>query len=321
MEKQVKLTIVIPHFNSPQFLRNLLQTIPDQDEIQIVVVDDRSTKQVDEYWKLREEYKKRGVEFYENDSTKSAGTCRNIGMSHAQGDWLLFADADDFFLEGFYDIVSTYFESDYDIVFFPPTSVYAGTDQLSDRHIEIAKKVYDYLEVSDWKNILELKYCYSSPCSKLIRRSLIQKNHITFDEILASNDVMFSMKTGYCAEKITADANIIYCITMNAGSLTNRTGEEVFDARIDVFFRRFEYLKERLSGEELKYLEINGRVQFFRVLQNGYGLKKAWKLLKKYKEYGVPFWGWDMVLNGAHFFKVIIDQLRIRKRDKDYVVK
>lgn len=321
MREKVNLTIVIPHFNSPQYLRILLQSIPSRDDIQVIVVDDQSTMYLGEYETLSEEYEKKGVEFYKNYGVKSAGTCRNIGLSHATGDWLLFADADDYFLEGVYEAVSAYFESDYDIVFFPPTSVYVGTDQLSDRHIETAKKVYDYLKSSDWKNTLELRYCYQSPWSKLIRRSLVVKNNISFDEILASNDVMFSMKSGYFAKKIIADPHVIYCVTMNKGSLTNRRGEDIFDVRMEVFFRRFIYLKNRLNSKELDYLDINGRIQFFQVLQNGYGLKKAWILLKKYREFGIPFWGWDLAQKGIHYFKVVIEQMRIRRRDKQYVVK
>ena len=301
--------------------RKLSIIIPDLSEIQVIVVDDKSTQHREEYKRLREEFGKRRIEFYDNDGIKSAGTCRNIGLRHAAGEWLLFADADDYFMEGFYEGVSRYFDSDYDIIFYPPTSIVPETGKLSDRHVGTAKKVHDYCENPDWKNTLELRYKYQSPCSKLIRRAMVVENEIWFEEILVSNDVMFSMKCGYAAKQITADQQVIYCITMNKGSLTNRMSEELYDIRTGVFFRRFSFLKERLTKEEMDYMEINGRIKVFQALQNGYGLKKVFGLLREYRRYGVKIWGWDLITKAFHYVWVVFDQIKIRKRDKKYIVK
>ena len=321
MSKEKKLSIIIPHYNCPHYLRVLLLSIPCLLEIQVIVVDDKSTEYGEEYKQLKEEFSEKNIEFYDNNEIKSAGTCRNIGLRYAAGDWLLFADSDDYFMEGFYDAVSRYFDSEYDIVFYPPTSIVMGTDEVSDRHIGHAKKVHDYCMNPDWKNTLELRYKYQSPCSKLIRRRMVEENGIWFDEIIASNDVMFSMKCGYAAKELAVDLQVIYCITMNKGSLTNQISEEVFDARMGVFLRRFTFLKERLTKEEMEYMQIDGRVQVFQALQNGYGLKKVHGLLRQYREYGIRFWNWDLILRLFHYVKVIFDQIMVRRRDKKYITK
>lgn len=316
-----KLSIIIPHYNCPHYLCTLLSSIPNLKEIQVIVVDDKSTKYREEYEQLKREYSGKNIEFYDNTEVKSAGTCRNIGLRHASGEWLLFADSDDYFMTGFYDAVSSYFEAEYDIVFFPPTSIVMGTEEPSDRHIETARKVQDYYENPDWQNTLQLRYKYPSPCSKLIRRKMVEEHKIWFEEIAVSNDVMFSMRCGYAAKKITADLHVIYCITMNRGSLTNQMSEEMFDVRTGVFFRRYTFLKERLSREEMKYMDINGRVKVFQALQNGYGLTKVFQLLKAYRRYGVRFWNWDLIPKTFHYIRVVFEQIMIRRRDKKYIVK
>lgn len=318
MCKEKKLSIIIPHYNSPQYLRTLLSSIPDISDIQVIVVDDKSTEHREEYERLREKSVGKNIEFYENDGVKSAGTCRNIGLLHASGEWLLFADADDYFMEGFYDVVSSYMSSDYDIVFFSPTSVVMGTEELSDRHLVMATKIYNYFENPDWKNELALRYRVMVPWSKLIRRAMVLENRICFEEIIASNDVIFSTKCGYTAKKIAVDTRVIYCVTKHQGSLTAQINKEVIGTRMQVFLRHFLFLKEHLSKEEMNALNMNenGRNMILRALQNGYPLTKIFKSLREYRKYGVKIWGEELLIRPWHCLHIIFDNLRIRKENK-----
>ena len=42
---------------------------------------------------------------------KGAGYARNIGLSHARGKWIIFADADDFFTADCFTILNEYMDS------------------------------------------------------------------------------------------------------------------------------------------------------------------------------------------------------------------
>lgn len=97
--------------------------------------------------------------------------------------------------------------------------------------------------------------------------------------------------------------------------------EEIYDVRTGVFFRRFTFLKEHLSREEMKYMEINGRIKVFQALQNGYGLRKAFQLLREYRKYGIRFWDWDLIPKAFHYIRVVFEQMMIRRRDRKYIVK
>lgn len=319
MKKEKKLSIIIPHFNCPAYLRTLLLSIPNISDIQVIVVDDKSTEHRDEYEKVKRESAGKNIEFYDNDGVKSAGSCRNIGLRHAVGEWLLFADADDYFTDGFYDVVTSYLNSDYDLVFFAPTSVVMGTEKISDRHLVMSTRVYNYVENPDWKNTLVLRYEMIGPCSRLIRRAMVVENEIWFEEIIASNDVMFAVKCGYAAKKITVDTRVIYCITKHAGSLTTQLKEEVLDARMGSFLRRFLFLKERLSVEEMNVLHMNenGRNRILNALQNGYALRKVCKVAREYHKCGIRLWGQDLFIRPWHCLRIIYDSLQIRKKNKD----
>src|SRR5699024_11613298 len=116
----VKLTIIITHYNSTKLLSTLIETIPNNSAIQVIVIDDNSNEFCQN--KLNKLILKENVELYSNYSgVKGAGVCRNIGIKKAIGNWILFADSDDFFIDDFYSIVKQYFNSSNDVIYFVPT--------------------------------------------------------------------------------------------------------------------------------------------------------------------------------------------------------
>lgn len=67
---------------------------------------------MDRYPELSRPY----LEFIRASKNGGAGYARNVGLEHAKGKWLLFADADDFYVDNMYDIISMhveYIQADY----------------------------------------------------------------------------------------------------------------------------------------------------------------------------------------------------------------
>lgn len=281
----IELSIIIPHFNSSHLLINkLLPSIPDRPNIEIIIIDDHSNKH--HLARIKQEIQKRScnkIRLRKNlFNKKGAGSARNVGTSLATGNWILFADADDFFSDKFYEIIFPFMSSKYDIVFFEPTSYDLTTKKQSTRHIKYKKLVNNFYENQNNKNELRIRYNFFVPWSKLFNKNFIKKNKIKFDETLVSNDVMFSMKCGYFAKKINASKEIIYCVTKTENSLTMQKNELNFDIRTKCLIQRHNYLKSRLDKSEFKKLRINGVGILIDSLK--YGLVKTLKtifLLKK----------------------------------------
>jgi hypothetical protein len=277
MRHRYDFTVVIPHFRSFPTLDRLLSTIPlDRPNIQVVVVDDHSgdAAALDA---LKRKYPA-ALFLTTRDGAKGAGAARNEGLAHARGKWLLFADADDCFLPGAFDTIAKHANSPHEIVYFVPDSVVAGTSQPGTRHVRYAHVARLFLDRRD----PAIRFRFVVPWSKMIQRELVLRHDIAFSEVIASNDVMFSLKTGHLARSIAVSPETIYCVTQGKGSLTTSRSEEIFDARLKIAIEQNVYLAERIP-------HVRGPTMArFVLLSFRYGLRKAVHTLREAWNAGVP---------------------------------
>ncbi|WP_164885372.1 glycosyltransferase family 2 protein [Geovibrio thiophilus] len=285
----INLSIIIPHYNSVDSLIKLLNSIPDQEDVQVIVIDDKSDKFTEDYTYLRDSKAYEHVAFLDNAScVKGAGVCRNIGLMNAQGNWLLFADADDFFIGGFYDYVAKFFDTHNDIVFFPPTSRDNLTGETSDRHLRYKKLVQNYIENPDDEALLDLRYKFYVPWSKLFRRSFVKDNGIFFDETIASNDLMFSTKTGHYMKLFSVSDEIIYSVTKDVGTLTKNTSEKVFDARVAVHIDYCKFLHDNAPEWYIKKQSLRSGGLILKAINYEFGVIKAISTYKLFSKHQIP---------------------------------
>lgn len=315
------ITIIIPHYNSCDTLKKLIQSIPCCKDFQIIVVDDRSTEGVSELDRfiLRQQKSNPNLLFLKNEQgKKGAGTCRNLGLEAAEGKWLLFADADDFFTEAFETVVRRHTDSEEDIVWFVPTSLDLRTGQLGTRHLLGERTIRSYYEEPDNEyRELQLRFKSNVPWSKLIRRSMVERHRIRFDEVMVSNDEMFSAKCGLYSEKIKASLETIYCVTRSAGSLVSNIGEETFDIRLEVFIRKYHFLKDNLSRRQFRILDISGQEKIFTAVQNHYPAKKIWQVIRTLQKNKVAIINLQ-ALNPLNIYrKIRLAQLLSKNRKRD----
>ena len=315
-----QLSIIIPHFNSVKLLEKLLLSIPKYDDIEIIVIDDNSTEGINKLNKIKESLEFEHVTFLLNNTgIQSAGACRNVGLEAATGKWILFADSDDYFLTDFYKFISSYFQSNYDVVFFKTTSIYIDTNEKSNRHIKYEKLLNDYLYSNSFEHETKLRFQYGTPWSKLIKKELIDNNNIVFDEVIAWNDMMFSTKVGYYMKLFAVDPATIYCVTRSKGSLTTKISEEVIDSRIDTFIRYCNFAKNNITKSQRKYLNLNGLGKLIMVFKSGLGLSKVWSINKKFRRNNIKLIDRNY-LNPLFIVRRVVAYIQNHNKEKKYYV-
>ena len=214
-----RYSIIIPHYNIPHLLKRCLSSIPIREDVETIVVDDHSNDaSLSEVRELQTAFP--SVRFFYLDKNMGAGHARNVAIQYAAGEYLLFLDADDYFHDCINSLLDDYKDDEADIVFFNADAVDPITLKPSDRANRLNIFIDDYFcrKASD---SISLRYLHNGPCCKMVRKDLIDCFGISFDEIPAIEDVIFSYLVGYYAKTIKVDARKVYCITYRSDSLSN----------------------------------------------------------------------------------------------------
>lgn len=95
------VSIVIPSYRQPHFLSRAIESCleQDHDDLEVIVVDDAS---LDASLGVATSFAQRDarVRVIEASENGGLGRSRNVGLAHAQGDYVCFLDADDYLLPG-----------------------------------------------------------------------------------------------------------------------------------------------------------------------------------------------------------------------------
>ncbi len=260
-------SVIIPFRDFDNALKKACNSIPNRDDIQIIIVDN-STNLLDNCTIMQ--LGNSNIEYYKSSPTKGAGCARNEGMKHADGEYLLFLDADDYFTESAFNIFDKHLNTSKDIIYFNATSINLSSGKMSDRH----KGIEDFILSN---NEDALRYKFVNPVCKLIKRELITVNNIKFQEVPAGNDTMFSVISGHYAKSIGCCNDIVYVITEGSvGSSLTRTKNYLNqESRFFVMIDWYKFLKK------IHRLDLSPRVISF--IYNGYrnfglGVGTKWML-------------------------------------------
>lgn len=235
-----RYSIIIPHKDIPKLAERCIASIPDQQDIQIIIVDDGSEqKNLEELEKIIEE--RNNVLLVRIPISMGAGAARNTGLQHATGRWILFADADDFYHEELSNFLSDHYDSNSDLIFFNADSIMENNGGPSWRADHVHDLINEYKRDKE-KGELNLRYLFGAPWCKMVKKSIIILNNIVFDKTRIHEDVLFSYSVGYYAKTIEVDARIVYCYVDRTGSLSKIMSIEKALDEFRVFSQWFYFL-------------------------------------------------------------------------------
>lgn len=219
-------SIIIPHYNSPNLLKRMLRSIPEREDIEIIVVDDCSNS---ENVELLKNLQHKNLQIYYLQENHGAGYARNIGLDKFQGKWVNVVDADDMYAPNAFDVFDKYKDSDYDYVCFRIEERDANLNPMP-TNIVSENSVRAYLKKKNkhTENLIRFK---NQVCrNKLVSGNFIQKYHIRCECSKVNNDVIYGLSVGFHGKKFKVISDILYYLIYAESSITRqrRTIEREF---------------------------------------------------------------------------------------------
>ena len=208
MSNAVKISIIIPVFNTEKHIEKCLESICNQTlkEIEIICIDDFST---DNSLSIIQSYQKNDnrISIIRNSGNLGQGFSRNIGIVAAKGEYVNFIDSDDY-------IDLDYFEKLYSIAKSKNADIANAIIYyvLKDGTMSIGNWIYpyaynksEYTSCSEKLNLL-YKNCNTSSCIHIYRKKMLENYQtIRFSERLYHEDQFFNFLAFYHANKIVID--------------------------------------------------------------------------------------------------------------------
>lgn len=250
--KQLKLhkdkicvSIVMPVYNAGRFLGETLDSLITQNlkNIEIICVDDGST---DNSMDILKRYSAADSRIrILTQEKQGAGAARNYGMSVAQGEYLLFLDADDIFNENLCN--QAYYRcmtKKADVCLFGARRLNMQTLQTEPMNWVLQPSMIPAREPFSGAELAGKLFQITTGCpwSKMFRREFVQSTGILFQNLQNANDTYFVRTHMALAERIVTVNNALVTYRFNSG-----TNIQANKARAPfAFYEAFKAIKEEL---------------------------------------------------------------------------
>ena len=219
------VTIIVPVYNAEAYLEKCIHSLLSQSyhKVEIVLVDDGST---DISGKIADEFAAQDSRIrLLHQSNSGVSIARNNGIGLAQGEWIIFVDADDTIDPDYIEkLISV--SQDVDMVI-------CGMKLLKNDKVTLSKLfVDDNLKRNKWTTTELLQYIrlyvLSGPVCKLFKRNIINDNHIFFPEGMnLGEDTVFVYKYLQHAHHIYVLESYGYNVLLSSNnSLTKKASSQ-----------------------------------------------------------------------------------------------
>ena len=211
----INYSFIIPHKNTPTLLQRCLDSIPQRDDVEIIVVDNNSSSDIVDF--SHYPGSNRAIILRDNNSVGPGGA-RNTGLKIAKGKWVLFADADDYYSVGFLDILDRYILSDVDVVYF-------NLNMIKDGHVmdfPLSLRYLNNYDPEDPTFAQMIKLRFPGPVNKMTKREFLLHYNIRFKDCVIGEDGVFSFQVGFHSNYSLLLESKIYNCTINPNSITNK---------------------------------------------------------------------------------------------------
>ena len=274
------ISVIVPVYNGEKYLKECIHSILNQtyENIELLIVDDGST---DESWKiiLKESSNDDRICIYSQENG-GVSRARNCALEHAVGEYVFFVDQDDVLSKFCIDyFVTLILKTESDISLTLCANRFENENyQLQDQSINEKVDIWSGEQAAEAMLYYRLVV---APWNKLIKRELIERNNIRFDErFFGGEGFLFSIQCFLCAKKVVVGNCRYYNYRIdNVTSGMTKFSLKVINSCIDAQ----KVMKELLSKQNEK-LVVAGRYANWHTYCDCLNTLVGCQVVKRHKE-------------------------------------
>jgi glycosyltransferase EpsH len=270
---QAKISLVIPVYNTEDFLRQCVDSVLTQSmsELEVVLVDDGST---DASGQICDEYAMRDQRIVViHKPNGGLSEARNVGTERASGEYIMYVDADDWLaLQTCERTYALAVEHDADLVLWEHVKEFAESARLAqplytssrllddaDRdalHLRLAGPLAEELARPERTDAVASAWC------KLYRRAVLSNHNLVFIDTqeVGSEDILFNFGAFKYFRRIAYLREHLYHYRKdNPASLSMSHRGTLYERWVNMFTRMEELIREQELGVAFT-LALNNRV-------------------------------------------------------------
>lgn len=264
--KNKLVSVIIPVYNCENYISECLDSILSQtySNVEVIIVDDGSTDNTKNI--IFESYISKIKYFYQNNS--GAPAARNKGLKKANGEYIIFFDADD--------------RMDSKMIEFMVYSCEVDSSQLVISNFALIDERGDYIKKNTYEITKRKKYKIDEfkkrvhnispfPDNKLYMKKIIDKYQILFDDVRIGQDLNFFLKYISNVKIISVITERLCDYRILPMSITRNYDERIADIILSI--RKIE-----------KYIKKNNKLVYFKKMINTEKLLHTYYQLSKCKK-------------------------------------
>lgn len=261
-----KVSVVVPVYNAERFLAQCLDSLLAQtfQELEILCVNDGST---DRSLEILEEYSARDGRlkvFTKENEGKGAAPARNLGLSSAAGEYVLFLDSDDFFEPDMVEALVGKAEAVRADVVVCQADIFDEAKKSTQDYLHISFRNVPGKDPFSYKDCPEHIFQISDVVAwnKLYRRDLLENNRLRFEPIPISDEQYIAMLAPVFARRITCVDRVFVHYRINSGQTQNDASPRHPESAYAATYSVVERMREAGIYETVKksYLNVAMRI-------------------------------------------------------------
>lgn len=241
-----KLSIIIPAYNCEDFIEKTIKSVLNQsfNDYELIVVNDGSTDKTQEKVEQYAKYNQNIRIFYQSNSGVSEA--RNFGLNKSTGEYIIFIDADDYILDGYFEYVNnTINTNNIDCIIF---NYFVGNKKRISSNIEKFQiKQEEFLNQTEVVNRFLMGYISNSPWDKVFKKNTI-KNILFPKDITVGEDALFIMNFFLNSTKIKLNKQSYYVYMQDTNGITKNAFSQ--KKLQDITFV-MQSIKEKLQNQDI----------------------------------------------------------------------